>query len=130
MQMIAYQQKGIAMQVTRFAEARAYKAPNHVDMRCLRLQGHEVSRTDTLWLGLSHLLPGGHTGLDASAVEKLYLVVAGEVTVVTDSGEATLGPLDSCRLAPGERRRLENRTNHPALIVLAMPYAAGAGPRS
>ena len=60
--------------------------------------------------------------LDASPLEKLYVVVEGEVTIVTDGGEATLGPLDSCRIAPGERRRLENRTNRPASILLAMPH--------
>ncbi len=112
------------MQLTRLATAPAYQAPNHVDMRCLRLQGHEATSTDTLWLGLSHLLPGAHTGLDASPLEKLYVVVAGEVTIVSDTGEAALGPLDSCRIAPGERRRLENRTNLPASILLAMPYPA------
>lgn len=115
------------MQVTRLRDARAYEAPGHVDMRCLRLQGHEAGPTDTLWIGLSHLLPGGHTGLDASPVEKLYVVVEGEVTVLTGEEEATLGPLDSCRLAPGERRRLENRTNRPASILLAMPYPPNAG---
>lgn len=111
------------MHVTRFADASAYEAPHHVDMRCLRLQGHEASPTDELWLGLSYLLPGGHTGLDAAAVEKLYLVIAGEVTILTEAGEATLKPLDSCRIAPNEKRRLENRTNQPASVLLAMPYS-------
>lgn len=115
------------MQVMPLTAAPAYEAPNHIDMRCLRLQGHEATSTDTLWLGLSHLLPGAHTGLDASPLEKLYVVVAGEVTIVSDTGEAALGPLDSCRIAPGERRRLENRTNLPASILLAMPYPSAPG---
>jgi uncharacterized cupin superfamily protein len=111
------------MNVTRLADAPAYFPPNHVDMRCLRLQGHEAGPSDKLWLGLSHLLPGGHTSLDGSAVEKHYVVLEGEVTVVTENGEATLQTWDSCRLAPGEKRRLENRTNRPASILLAMPLA-------
>jgi quercetin dioxygenase-like cupin family protein len=108
--------------LTRLAAAPAYHPPNHVDMRCLRLQGHEAGQSDTLWLGLSHLLPGGHTSFDASAVEKHYVVLDGEVTVITEDGAHTLGAWDSCRLAPGEKRRLENRTNRPASILLAMPY--------
>ena len=112
------------MNITRIAEAKAYHPANHTDMRCLRLQGHEAGPSDALWLGLSHILPGGGTTLDASPVEKHYVVIDGEVTIVTDGGEVTLGPLDSCRLAPGERRALQNRTNRPASIVLAMPYAA------
>jgi uncharacterized cupin superfamily protein len=109
------------MNVTRLEKAPAYFPPNHHDMRCLRLQGHEAGPSDKLWLGLSHLLPGGHTSLDGSAVEKHYVVLEGEVTVVTEDGEATLKAWDSCRLAPGEKRRLENRTNRPASILLAMP---------
>jgi mannose-6-phosphate isomerase-like protein (cupin superfamily) len=112
------------MDVMRLAAAPAYHPANHHDMRCLRLQGQEATPTTSLWLGLSHLLPGGYTSLDASSLEKLYVVVEGEVTIVTEVGEATLGRLDSCRIAPGERRRLENRTNRPASILLAMPHAA------
>ena len=32
------------MHVTRFDEAPEYQAPNHFDMRCLRLQGREPAR--------------------------------------------------------------------------------------
>ena len=109
------------MQVTRYREAKPYEAAEHYDMRCLRLQGKEATETDTIWIGLSHLLPGGRTSLKDAAVEKIYIVVAGEVTVETSTGTVTLGYLDSCRLAPGEARALFNRTNDPATILLAMP---------
>jgi quercetin dioxygenase-like cupin family protein len=49
------------------------------------------------------------------------VVLEGAVTVVTEDGAVTLQAWDSCRLAPGEKRRLENRTNRPASILLAMP---------
>lgn len=109
------------MQVTRYDLARPYVAPEHYDMCCLRLQGKEATETDRIWIGLSHLLPGGRTSLKAAEVEKIYIVVAGEVTVETPTETVTLGPLDSCRLAPGEARALVNRTNAPASILLAMP---------
>ena len=109
------------MQVTRYKDAKPYEAPEHYDMKCLRLQGKEATRTDSIWIGLSHLLPGGHTSLKDASVEKLYVVVAGEVEVETPTGTVTLGYLDSCRLAPGEARALHNRTNAPASILLAMP---------
>lgn len=109
------------MQVTRYSEAKPYEAAEHYDMRCLRLQGKEATETDTIWIGLSHLLPSGRTSLKDAAVEKIYIVVAGEVTVETSAGTVTLGYLDSCRLAPGEARALVNRTNDPATILLAMP---------
>jgi uncharacterized cupin superfamily protein len=110
------------MNVTRFDSAPEYFPPNHDKMHCLRLQGHEAGPSDTIWLGVSHILPGGGTSLDASAVEKLYVVLEGEVTVVLEDGEETLRKHDSCRLAPGEKRALKNRTNRPASILLAMPY--------
>ena len=80
------------MQVTRYKEAKPYEAAEHYDMRCLRLQGKEATETDTIWIGLSHLLPGGRTSLKDAAVEKIYVVIAGEVTVETPTGtdDATL----------------------------------------
>jgi hypothetical protein len=60
------------MHVTRIEQAPAYEAPNHIDMRCLRLQGKEAGPSQQMWMGMSQLLPGGHTGLDASPMEKLY----------------------------------------------------------
>jgi glyoxylate utilization-related uncharacterized protein len=110
------------MNLTRYQQAPAYFPPNHAGMHCLRLQGHEAGPSDTLWLGLSHLLPGGGTTLDASGVEKLYVVLEGEVTIATEDGEHVLRQYDSARLAPGEKRALKNNTKHPASILLAMPY--------
>ena len=110
------------MNVTRFSQAPPYFPANHDLMRCLRLQGHEAGPSDTIWLGVSHILPGGGTSMDASAVEKHYVVLEGEVVILTEEGEAILSKHDSCRLAPGEKRALMNRSNHPATILLAMPY--------
>ncbi|MDK1387737.1 cupin domain-containing protein [Sinorhizobium sp. 8-89] len=109
------------MQVTLCREAKPYEAAEHYDMRCLRLQGKEATDTDTIWVGLSHLLPGARTSLKDAPVEKIYVCVAGEVTIETQDETVTLGYLDSCRLAPGEARALSNRTNAPASVLLAMP---------
>ena len=56
-----------------------------------------------------------------SALEKMYVVLDGEVTISNGTDEVTLCPWDSCRIAPHEPRSLSNRTNKPATIVLAMP---------
>jgi quercetin dioxygenase-like cupin family protein len=114
------------MNITRFDQAPQYTAPNHFDMHCLRLQGHEAGPSQALWLGVSHVLPGGHTGLDGSPVEKHYVVLQGELTLVSELAgvqtEAVLGPHDSACFAPGEKRQLVNRTKRPAMVLLAMPY--------
>lgn len=116
------------MNVTRLDAAPPYFPPEHHDMRCLRLQGHEAGPADVLWLGLSHILPGGGTSLAGSPLEKMYVVLAGELTVRTETGETTLGPWDSCRLSPHEKRALENRTNAPVTVLLAMPLPAASEP--
>jgi quercetin dioxygenase-like cupin family protein len=113
------------MQVTELADARPYSAPKHHDMVGLRLQGFDASEAESFWVGLSHFLPGGGAERDATPLEKVYVVVDGEVTVVTEDGDRTLGPLDSCRLAPGEARSIENRTNRPASMLVVMPYPEG-----
>ena len=89
----------------------------------MRLQGHEASPSQSLWLGVSTIAPGGHTTLSGSGAEKHYVVLEGTVNVRIDAGEVALERHDSCRLAPGERHALHNRTALPALILLAMPFA-------
>jgi uncharacterized cupin superfamily protein len=118
------------MNVTRFGSAAAYFPDNHFLMRCVRLQGHEAGPSDTLWLGVSTIEPGGHTTLDASLVEKHYVVLDGELTILTNDGETVLRKHDSCRLAPGERRALKNASTGVAVVLLAMPYPPGWAPRA
>jgi quercetin dioxygenase-like cupin family protein len=110
------------MEVVRLSEAKPYESPGHFDMRGLRLQGHEASGAESFWVGLSYFLPGGGVEMGATPVEKVYVVLEGEVTVITDGGTATLGRLDSCRLAPDEARAIENRGNLPASMLVVMPY--------
>ena len=46
----------------------------------------------------------------------------GAITIVTDTGEETLYPMDSCYLKGGERREIINRTTRPAAMLVIMPY--------
>ena len=110
------------MKMVRIGEAEPYIAAKHFDMRSLRLQGFDASDSKNFWVGLSHFLPGGGAEHDATPLEKVYVVIAGEVTVITDSGETVLGPLDSCYLAPNEARAIVNKTNVPASMLVVMPY--------
>jgi len=55
------------MNVTRFAQAPVYQAPGHMDMQMVRLQGREAGPADVMWVGVSHIMPGGGTTLDTSA---------------------------------------------------------------
>ena len=79
-------------------------------------------------MGVSVILPGGHTSMDASPVEKHYVVLEGEVCIRTPGESVTLGQFDSVRLAPGEGRQVSNPGNRPAMLLLAMPYPKAVNP--
>lgn len=112
------------MQVTRFAEARRYDAPKHFDMRSMRLQGADVSASKFAWVGLSHFLPGGGAELDAGVLERIYVVLEGEVTIeLGDGSQHVLGRLDSCHIPAGESRKVINRSNDVATMLVVMPHA-------
>lgn len=110
------------MHVTRLSAAQPYEAAKHFDMRGLRLQGFDASPSEGFWVGLSCFLPGGGAESDATPLEKVYVVLDGTVTVTTDEGDVELSALDSCYLAPGERRSLVNHSNRPASMLVVMPY--------
>jgi uncharacterized cupin superfamily protein len=111
------------MHVTRFDQARSYDAKGHFSMLGLQLQGGAASTTDGVTVSLSYFLPGGGADRSASPTEKFYVVLEGSITVLTDAGEENLGPLDSCRLAPGEARAIVNRNNviTKMLVVISAP---------
>lgn len=110
------------MHIKRFADARPYDAPNHFDMRSLRLQGFEPGGPEAFWVGISHLLPGGGAGPDATPLEKVYVVLAGELTVTVAGETHVLRPLDSCRIAPNEERLMRNESNQVVSLLVVLPY--------
>lgn len=110
------------MHIQRYAEAAAYQAANHRDVRGLRLQGFNENGPQQFWVGLSHFLPGGGAGPDSSAQEKVYVVLAGAITVRTAGGETTLVPFDSCCIAPDEVREVINLGNAVGTMLVVMPY--------
>ncbi|HEX8485357.1 cupin domain-containing protein [Sphingomonas sp.] len=114
------------MKVTRFDEARPYDAANHRGSVSLRLQGFEPDGPANQWVGLSHYLPGGSAGPDSSTVEKIYVVVSGEIAVIVDGRETVLRRYDSCTIAPGETREVVNRSNDTSTMLVIIPYIPAA----
>ena len=105
------------MHVKRFADAKPYDAPNHRLYTGLRLFGAEAGGTKGVVVGVSHFLPGGGAGPDATATEKVYFCLDGEVTIIAGGKEATLKANDSVYLAPNEEREIVNRGHTVATIV-------------
>lgn len=108
------------MQVKRFADAKPYEAPKHRDCLPLRLFGAEAGGTQGLVVGVSHFLPGGGAGPDASPPEKVYFVLAGELTVIVDGEETVLKKNDSCVIGSNENREIVNRGNEVCTILVAV----------
>ena len=113
------------MKVKRFSEAKTYDAPNHRLYTGLRLFGAEAGGTTGMIVGVSHFLPGGGAGPDASPPEKVYFVLEGELTVIINGKETVLKKHDSCVIEPNENREIINRGNEVCTILVAVaPPAA------
>jgi len=108
------------MQVKRFSDAKTYAAPNHRDFTGLRLFGAEAGGSKSLIVGISHFLPGGGAGPDASPPEKIYHVLEGELTVIAGGKETVVKPGDTCYIAPNENREIINRGKGVCTILVAV----------
>jgi quercetin dioxygenase-like cupin family protein len=107
------------MKVKRFAEAKAYDAPNHRNYCSLRLIGPDEGATKFV-VALSYFLPGGGAGPDASPTEKTYTILSGELTVVVGGTETVLKAHDSCFIGANEEREIVNRGNEMVTMLVAV----------
>ncbi len=110
------------MQIKRFSEAPHYEAPNHFDCKSMRLAGFEEGGPENFWVGCSHFLPGGGAGPDSSPMEKVYVILSGELTIRVDGKEQKAGPMDSVYIPGGEVREIVNEGNDIVTMIVAMPY--------
>lgn len=106
------------MFVKRFAEAKPYEAANHTACTALRLFGAEAGGAKDAIVGVSHFLPGGGAGKSGSPPEKVYFVLAGELTVIVGGKETVLKKYDSCVIEPNEEREIVNRSNEVCTILV------------
>src|SRR5258707_15662763 len=112
------------MIVRKLSEAKSYEVPNHRDYKSLRLFGADMGGSQTLIFGISHFLPGGGAGPDASPPEKIYFVLDGELTVIVDGKETVVKRGDSCYIGPNENREIVNRSNQICNITAAVATVA------
>lgn len=112
------------------ADAKPYLAAGHHHVAALRLQEGGAD-CEYFSVGLSYYLPGGQAEHSPSPVSRVYVVLEGELTVLTDSEEVTLGALDSCLIRPAEARTVVNRANRPAtMLVIRAEQVPSAPPQS
>ncbi len=115
------------MRINPFSTAESYDAPNHFDCRSIRLAGFTEGGPEGFWVGCSHFLPGGGAGPDASPLEKVYVILAGKLTVRAGGTEQVAGPMDTIFIAGGEEREIINEGNDVVTMMVVMPYPEKAG---
>jgi mannose-6-phosphate isomerase-like protein (cupin superfamily) len=110
------------MQVTRLDEAVKYSPPKHFDCFAMHLQHKTLGCEAPYWVGCSYFLPGGRAEWDASPLDKIYIVLDGEITVEFEDQVVKLKPMDSIYIGPSENREVRNETNCTATMLVVMPY--------
>jgi quercetin dioxygenase-like cupin family protein len=111
------------MKKVELKDAKPYAAQKHFSMTALRLHGKEETGATKFWMGISHFLPQGGAEFDASATEKIYFVLEGEVTITTaDNQKIVLKKWDSIHIGANEGRSLMNETNQPASMLVVINY--------
>jgi len=108
------------MQVKHLSDAKPYEAPNHRAYCSLRLFGLDAGGPKQFTVGVSHFLPGGGAGPDASPTEKVYYVLAGELTLIVGGKETVLKANDSCFIGANEKREIVNRGNDVVTMLVAV----------
>ncbi|MDQ2758116.1 MAG: cupin domain-containing protein [Actinomycetota bacterium] len=111
----------MVMRISRLADAEAFSPPGHTGVGPLRLQGGVGTPTAQITVVLSHYLPGGRAEVSPQPVETVYVLVSGELTMVSDGVEAVLRPFDSVHFTPGTIREVVNRSPLPASMLVIRP---------
>jgi mannose-6-phosphate isomerase-like protein (cupin superfamily) len=110
------------MKVTRFQEAVKYNPPKHLDCHAMHLQHKSLGCEAPYWMGCSYYLPGAKAEWDASPLDKIYIVLEGELTIAFDDEVVKLTAMDSIWIGPNENREVRNETNQVATMLVVMPY--------
>lgn len=111
----------MTMRITPLAEAERFDPPGHTGVGPVRLQGGDSAPTEDVTVVLSHYLPGGEAEMALQPVETVYVLVSGELVMVSEDEEATLRPYDSVHFTAGTRRQVVNRSKLPASMLVIRP---------
>jgi quercetin dioxygenase-like cupin family protein len=109
-----------SVKIARFDAASSYEAPRHHGCTSFRVQGLEATPVKNFWVAISHFLPAGGAELDASPLEKVYVVLSGEITVEAGGERHTLRANDSCFIAANEARSVLNESHLPASMIVVI----------
>ena len=114
------------VKVTRFEEAKPYTAKGHdVTIHTMHLQHKSMGCEAPYWIGNSYYLPGAKAEMSASPLDKIYIILDGQLTIELGNGEIIkLNKGDSIWIGQDEARAIRNETTAVASMLVVMPYPA------
>ncbi|HHU23423.1 MAG TPA: cupin domain-containing protein [Clostridiales bacterium] len=115
----------MSYKVVRKNEAYEYQAAGHFKVLTTRLHDPEDVNDGRITMGLSHFLPGGGTEFGSNALESIYYIVSGEMTLTTEDGETVLHAGDSFHCGPHTKKSVRNTGAESCqmLVCLVKPEA-------
>ena len=114
----------MGMHVVRLADAEPFDPPGHHGVGPVRLHGSPGTTPTAPAVTLSHYLPGGQAEMAPQPADTVYVVISGELVMISEGSEETLRPLDSVHFTAGTRRQVVNRTHLPASMLVIRPANA------
>ena len=91
----------MSYKIVRKEDAYPYEAPKHYNMLPTRLHNPQDVNDGVLTVGLSHFLPGGGCEFSNNAMESVYYIISGDMTLKTEDGETVLHAGDSFHCCGG-----------------------------
>ena len=120
---------GAEMETVKFDAAPIYTAPGHDDVVARRLQGAPASSAAFATVGHSHVPDGAVIPMDRGAVDKIYIVTEGSLSILQEDGmRHVLHVGDSIFIPTGEGRAVVNDSGRAASMVVVTPGAGAAAP--
>ena len=112
--------------VKRLSDSQQYTAPGHTEtVHTMWLQHKSMGCEAPYWVGCSYYLPGAAAEMSASPLDKIYIILEGELVIELGNGEViTLGKGDSIWIGQDETRSVTNKSNAVATMLVVMPYPA------
>jgi quercetin dioxygenase-like cupin family protein len=103
----------------RISDAVAFASEGHTGVSPVRLTG--TAPGESLSVVMSSYEPGAHADRSPVAVDTVYLVLTGCLTVSLDSEQIELTHLDSLFLPAGCVRAVGNLTSEPTSMLVIRP---------
>ena len=103
----------------RIADALAFQPEGHTGVSPVRLTG--TAPDEPISVVLSSYEPGAHAERSPVALDTVYLVLTGRLTVSLDDEQVELARLDSLFLPAGCVRAVDNLTGEPASMFVIRP---------